>query len=409
MATEAVAPPAGGLGVRIRQLAGRPRLPFFLLLISVVTLVGLGMLMILSASAPLAQSQGVSPYFYVLKQLVSLVAAVIPAVLLAFIPPDKLQKLGGVAWGTAFCLLLLVLTPLGVGSRGNQNWLALGPIQIQPSEFAKLALIVWAAKLFHSRQDRPHAALIPFIIVGGCIPLLVMAGHDLGTVLIIGVIMIVILWAAGISVRVLGPFSAVAALGAFLAVNFSGNRMGRIAVWLDPTSDPDLARQPMAALYAMAAGGWWGAGLGAGKQKWGGLMDGAHTDYIFAVLGEELGLFGALIVILLFALIAWSGFVIALRSDKLFNRITATAITAWLSMQAVINVFVVMHVLPVLGVPLPFVSYGGTALMSSLMGVGVLLSIARDLPDVRAYRSARPSKKLDRPRMTSVMAATKED
>ena len=183
--------------------------------------------------------------------------------------------------------------------------------------------------------------------------------------------------------------------------------MNRISIFLDPQSNTDLSSQPMAALYALASGGWWGAGLGASKQKWGGLKTGAHTDYIFAVIGEELGLFGVLLVIGLFALLGWAGLEVALRSDKLFNRIVAAGITGWFMVQAVINIMVVMHLLPVLGVPLPFMSYGGTALMASLMAAGVLLALARNTPTARAYRASR--KTTSRPRMTSVMAASKED
>src|SRR5690606_5622963 len=123
----------------------------------------------------------------------------------------------------------------------------------------------------------------------------------------------------------------------------------------------------MSALYALASGGWWGLGLGASRQKWGGLKTGAHTDYIFAVIGEELGLFGVLAVIAGFALLAYAGFEIARRSDTLFGRIAAAGITGWLLVQAIINIFVVMHLLPVLGVPLPFVSYGGSALLANLL------------------------------------------
>src|SRR5690606_22401621 len=131
----------------------------------------------------------------------------------------------------------------------------------------------------------------------------------------------------------------------------SSNRMSRIMVFLDPQSNTDLSSQPMAALYALASGGWWGLGLGASKQKWGGLKDAAHTDYIFAVIGEELGLFGVLLVIAMVALLARAGFSIALKSDKIFNRIVAAGITAWFLIQALINIGVVLHLLPVLGVP----------------------------------------------------------
>lgn len=215
------------------------------------------------------------------------------------------------------------------------------------------------------------------------------------------------MWFIGTPLRVMVPLGTAAAALVALLVYGSGNRMSRIAIFLDPQSNTDLSAQPMSALYALASGGWWGLGLGASRQKYGGLKDGAHTDYIFAVIGEELGLFGVLLVIALFGLLGWAGLAVAMRSDKMFNKVVAAGITGWFLTQAVINIFVVMHLLPVLGVPLPFVSSGGSALMASLMATGVLLALARDTPTARAYLAARKDK--SRPRMTSVMAATKED
>ncbi|NHB83970.1 FtsW/RodA/SpoVE family cell cycle protein [Tessaracoccus sp. HDW20] len=136
-----------------------------------------------------------------------------------------------------------------------------------------------------------------------------------------------------------------------LLVYGSGNRMDRIAIFLDPQSNTDLSSQPMSALYALASGGWWGLGLGASRQKYGGLKNGAHTDYIFAVIGEELGLFGVLLVIGLFGMLGWAGLAVAMRSDRMFNKVVAAGITGWFLTQAIINIFVVMHLLPVLGVP----------------------------------------------------------
>ncbi|WGT48059.1 putative lipid II flippase FtsW [Tessaracoccus lacteus] len=411
MATQAVARPRPSAFRSVRALLASPMAPFYLVLGSVTVLVGLGLLMVLSASAAMAQASGVSPYFYLIRQARSLAVGLVPAAILVFVPPDVLRRFGWLAWGIAVVLLLLVLTPLGVGSGGNVNWLVLGPVQIQPSEFAKLALVVWCGTIFHNKRGRLHEVFqlaIPFVPLGGLVLVLVLAGRDLGTGIILGLILVLILWFVGTSWKVLVPSFTLAVVTMVLLVYGSGNRMSRIAIFLDPSSDTDLSSQPIAALYALASGGWWGAGLGAGRQKWGGLKDGAHTDFIFAVLGEELGLFGVLLVIGLFALLAWAGLEIALRSDKMFNRIVAAGLTGWFVVQAVINIFVVMHLLPVLGVPLPFMSYGGSALMASLMGVGVLLSIARDTPAARTYRASRPSKK-SRPRMTSVMAATKED
>lgn len=385
--------------------------PYYFIVAAVTALVGVGSLMVLSSSGVLAMSQQDTPYYYTLRQLAFLAAGIGFCVLLSRMKPTLLRSFGWVFWGLAVVLLIAVQIPgFGVLVNGNRNWLLIGGVQFQPSEFAKLALVVWCGAVFHNKRGRLHEPLqlaVPLIPLGGLILALVLAGRDLGTGLIIGLIIVAILWFVGTPLRVLIPLGAAALALVAILVFGSGNRMSRIAIFLDPQSNTDLSSQPMAALYALATGGWWGLGLGASRQKWGGLKDGAHTDYIFAVIGEELGLFGVLLIVAMFALLGWAGLEVAIRSDKIFNRVAAAGITGWFLIQATINIFVVMHLLPVLGVPLPFVSYGGSALIASLMAVGVLLSLARDTPDARAYLAARkvPAK----PRMTSVMAAHRED
>ncbi|AQP46007.1 putative lipid II flippase FtsW [Tessaracoccus flavus] len=385
--------------------------PYYFIAGSVTILVVIGSLMVLSASSVLAQATQDGPYYFAIRQLQFLGAGLVFAIALSRTPPALLRRIGWLVWALAVVLLILVQTPLGVTVNGNTNWLEIGPVQFQPSEFAKLALIVWCGTVFHLKRGRLHEPAqlaVPLVPLGGLILALVLAGRDLGTGLIVGLIMVLILWFIGTSLRVLIPMGA-AALGlVVLLVYGSGNRMSRISVFLDPQSNTDLSSQPMAALYALASGGWWGLGLGAGKQKWGGLKDGAHTDFIFAVIGEELGLFGVLLVVGLFALLGWAGLEVAMRSDKMFNRVVAAGITGWFLVQAIINIFVVLHLLPVLGVPLPFISYGGSALMAGLMATGVLMALARDTPSARAYLATR-APRAARPRMTSVMAATKED
>ena len=410
MATDAASPARLTIWSQVRALTASPMAPYYFIAASVAVLAGLGTLMVLSASSVLAMYSGLDPYYYVTRQVLFLGVGLVFAVVFSRINADFIRRLGWPAWMLAVALLVLVLTPLGVSGGGNLNWLALGPVQFQPSEFAKLALIVWCGTVFHLKRGRLHEPLqlaLPLLPFGGLIVALVLAGKDLGTGLILGAILVLIMWFVGFPLRVLVPLGAAALALVGLLVYGSGNRMSRISIFLDPQSNTDLSSQPMAALYALASGGWWGAGLGASKQKWGGLKTGAHTDYIFAVIGEELGLFGVLLVIGLFALLGWAGLEVALRSDKLFNRIVAAGITGWFMVQAVINIMVVMHLLPVLGVPLPFMSYGGTALMASLMAAGVLLALARNTPTARAYRASRRPK--SRPRMTSVMAASKED
>lgn len=392
-------------GLRAR-VANSPMTDYYLVAFTVTILCGIGTLMVLSASSVRAMAAGESPYSYSIRQLVFMVVGIVAAVVLSRLKPDLVRKLGWLGWFLSVLMLVLVLTPLGHGYGGNTNWLNLGPVRFQPSEFAKLGLIIWAAAVYHNKRGRLHEPLQliwPFIPLGGLVLALVLAGRDLGTGVVIAFIIVALLWFIGTSLRMLVPMFLLGVAVIVLLLVGSPNRMSRIAVFLDPQSNTDLSSQPMAALYALASGGWWGLGLGASKQKWGGLKDGAHTDFIFAVIGEELGLFGVLVVLLMFGLLARAGFSIAMRSDKLFNRLLASGVTAWFLIQGLINIMVVMHLLPVLGVPLPFVSYGGSALMANLMAAGLLLACARNTPDARRHIEARRRKA--RPRMTSVLAA----
>lgn len=389
----------------VRGLASSPLADYYLILFCVTILCAIGSLMVLSASAVLAQSAGDSPYYYSIRQLMFLFIGVFGALVISRMRPDVLRRLGWLGWCLSAILLILVISPLGHGYGGNTNWLELGPVRFQPSEFAKLGLVIWAAAIFHAKRARLHEPtqlFVPFIPGAFLLLALVLAGRDLGTGIVIGIVIFALLFFVGAPFRVLVPMGLLGTAGVFLLAFGSGNRMNRIQVFLDPQSNPDLASQPMAGVYALASGGWWGTGLGAGKQKWGGLKDAAHTDYIFAVIGEELGLFGVLLVIAMFALLARSGLSVALKSDKIFNRMVAAGLTAWFIVQGLINIMVVMHLLPVLGVPLPFVSSGGSALMANLFAVGVLLACARDTPQARRYLAAR--KPTSKPRMTSVMA-----
>ncbi|MFV0428803.1 MAG: putative lipid II flippase FtsW [Arachnia sp.] len=390
----------------MRAFAASPLADYYLTVLSVAILSVLGILMVLSASSVLATAQGDSPYYYTIRHLAFLVVGVTLAVAITRIPPDVMRRFGWVAWGAALVALLLVLSPLGHEYQGNQNWINIGPVRFQPSEFAKLALIVWAASLYHGRRGKlhePFQLLVPFIPGAAVLLWLILAGKDLGTGMVVGLVIVSLMFFVGTPFRLLLPLIAGAAGLVGLLVAGSPSRFSRILVFLDPQSNTDLSSQPMAALYALASGGWWGLGLGASKQKWGGLKNAAHTDFIFAVIGEELGLFGVLVVLAMFALLAKAGLSVALKSDKIFNRIAAAGITAWFLIQALINIGVVMHLLPVLGVPLPFISSGGSALLSNLIAVGVLLSIARDTPDARRHLAKRRRRR--QPRMTSVLAA----
>ena len=394
-------------GAVVRALARSPMADHHLVIFSTVILTAIGAMMVLSSSAVIALSQGESPYYYLIRQLIFLVGGLILVIPLSRMRPETLLRLANVGWVIALLGLILVQTPLGFTVNGNRNWIRVGTLfTIQPSEFAKLALIIWAAALFHNQRGKlhePFQLLVPFVPGGFVLLALILAGRDLGTGLIFGALIFILLFFVGTPLRVLVPSLLTGVAVVVMLVVSSPNRMARFVAFFNPQANTDLSSQPVSALYALASGGWWGLGLGASKQKWGGLKDGAHTDFVFAVLGEELGLFGVLLVIGLLALLGRSGFQIALKSDKLFNRIVAAGITSWFLVQGVVNIMVVMNLLPVLGVPLPFISSGGSALMANLLAVAVLLICARDTPQARAYlenRTRGPG-----PRMASVLAA----
>ena len=279
-------------------------------------------------------------------------------------------------------LLILTYTPLGITVNGNRNWLYLGSSRfaIQPAEFAKLAIVIWGAHILARKQrwlDRPTHLLIPFLPVTGLLILLVLFQGDAGTAVVMAAIVAGILWIVGAPMRVLGALAGAGVAGVIAIFVSSPVRMRRLAAYMDPTADLGGANdQANAGMFAIASGGWWGVGLGASRQKWGSVPN-AHTDFIFAILGEELGLVGEFVVLALFGLLVYAGIRIAVRAPDTFGRLLAAGITGWFGLQAIVNLGAVTGLLPITGVPLPFVSFGGSALVVTLVSVGVLASIAR--------------------------------
>jgi cell division protein FtsW len=282
----------------------------------------------------------------------------------------------------------------GVGQevKGNTNWLAVGPLTLQPSEIAKLAVILWCADLY-ARKEKLLGSwqhmLIPMVPVTGFITFLVVKGGDLGTALVLFAIVLGMLWVVGAPARLfVGSLLAVGALALWLA-STSQERLERLTNFADPFKDYQGAGwQPAHGLFAMSSGGWFGKGISASQQKWGSLPE-AHTDYIFAVLGEELGLVGTLLVLVLFLTIAYAGIRVAVRTKDPFIRYMSAGITIWLTAQMMINIGMVLALLPVIGIPLPLVSYGGSALLPSLVALGLLISFARREPGAKAALKAR--------------------
>jgi cell division protein FtsW len=256
--------------------------------------------------------------------------------------------------------------------------------------------VLWSANLFARREaylQQWRVLLVPFLPVVALILGLVVMQGDLGTAIILGIVVAALLFVAGAPARIFVLFGSVGLVGiALLSLN-AGYRMRRFTAWLNPEADLDGAGwQLTQGKVALGTGGWWGVGLGGSREKWGALPE-AHTDFIYPVIGEELGLFGALTVIGLFAAITVFALRMAMRTSDTFVRITCVGIVAWIVGQAMVNLGAVLQLLPITGVPLPFISYGGSSLLPSLMAVGVLLAFARQEADRTAAESARRTAK----------------
>ena len=380
------------------EALAHPRASFFLVLVPTVLLLALGMMMVLSASSVLGSVRFGDAYYFVKRQVFFLAVGGAAAFVLSRCNVRALKVLG---WGlviAALTLQILTFTPLGWGeAKGNRNWVQFGTsfFRIQPSELAKLAIIVWGADLLARKQkllDQPKHLLVPFVPVSLLLISLVVLQHDLGTGMIMGAIVVAMLWYVGASWKILAGIGVTVAVAVIGLVATSGNRMGRILGYLNADHDTmGVNLQPMRGVFALASGGWWGLGLGGSRQKWGSLAE-AHTDYVLAIVGEELGLIGTLLVLSLFLVLGYAGFRIALRSDLIFCRYLAAGVTSWLMIQALVNIMVVLKMIPVLGVTLPLLSYGGSGLMANLAAIGMLLACAKLEPDARRLAERKQRK-----------------
>jgi cell division protein FtsW len=386
----------------LRSMLDRPFTSYHLVLGSVALLVVVGVMMVLSASSVNAYLTVGDSYFYVKRQLIFLGAGVLGAFGIMKLPSSTLRLLSWFGVALAAILLILTYTPLGISVNGNRNWLYLGSslFSIQPAEFAKLAMIVWGADVLTRKYrllDQPKHLLVPFLPVSAVLILLVLFQGDAGTAVVMAVIAAGILVVVGAPLRLLLALASAGVAGVVAIFLTSPVRMRRLTAFLDPTLDLTGANhQANAGMFAIASGGWWGVGLGASRQKWGSLPE-AHTDFIFAVLGEEFGLFGSLVVLAMIGILGYAGIRIAIHADDLFVRFAAGGITTWFMVQALINLAVVLRMLPIAGVPLPLVSYGGSALVANLLAVGVLLAGARREPEARqllARKAMRPQRRM---------------
>jgi len=364
----------------------------------VVTLVLLstGVVMIYSASAIVAADRFHDPYFFLKKQVFWAVLGCGALWLTLRTDYRRLEKLVLPLLGLSVLLLILVLIPgLGVSVNGSRRWLRLGPLSFQPAELAKLALVVYLAAFLANRighgtsratsgsetrdeLDQFWRGVFPPLAVGGVLALLVLAQPDLGSCLTLLVLTVGLLFLAGAPTRWLAMLVVPALPLAAFAVYMAPYRMRRVFAFLDPWQDPrGSGFQIIQSWLALGGGGLFGRGIGESKQKLFYLPE-AHTDFIFAIVGEELGFIGATLIVLLFAVLIWRGLRIGVRATDPFGAYLALGITVLVATQTLVNLGVVTGTLPTKGLPLPFLSFGGSALLMTMLATGVLLNISQD-------------------------------
>lgn len=378
---------AGHSGFAARISLGRVFTPVpseFLLIASAALILTLfGLTMVLSATMADSVAAGEGPFEVVLKQGIFVLLGVPVMFILSRVPVAFYKKISWIALIGALGLQLLVFTPLGVVNDGNRNWIIIAGQQLQPSEFLKLAFALWLGYVLFRKQTLLglwRHVFIPVIPVSALVIGSVIAGKDLGTAMVLVLILLGALFFSGVKLRVfIIPLILAAAAVAFLAT--SADRVRRITSFLFEDCLQDHLSincfQPLHGVWGLAGGGVFGVGLGNSREKY--WLPAASHDYIFAILGEELGLIGCLVVLALFMLFAVGAFHIIRKTHDPFVRIAAGGITVWIVGQALINIGVVLRVLPVLGIPLPFMSQGGTSMIAVLLACGVLLAFARSL------------------------------
>ena len=366
-------------------------------------LLAIGLVMVFSASSVEAALADQPAWLPGVRQLMFAVLGLGLALVAVRIPVGHLRRWSGVGLLVAAVLLLAVLVP-GIGKElnGARQWINLGFADFQPSEFAKLAFALWGAHIIAVRERwlTTRSLLLPVVPAFLLFAVLLLAEPDMGATVGLGLVVAGLLWTGGLPGRWIAGLGLLAVVGLAITALSASYRAARLFSFLDPFADAENGGfQAVKGLYALATGGFWGVGLGNSRMKWN-LLPHAESDYIFAVIGEELGFLGCLVVITLYGVLACAGFRIARRSTDRFIQLASTAITVWLIGQALINMGYVVGLLPVTGVTLPLISAGGTSLVLTLVVVGLLVRFARSEPDaiehLRAHRRAHPARQLGR-------------
>ncbi len=355
-----------------------------LLLLTVFLLMGIGVVMVYSASSISAERElKLTGYFFLRRQAISLVLAVIVMYLAMHFNHHFLRKLVIPFLIMSIVLLILVLIPgIGADTDGFQRWFRWYGFSFQPSELAKLAMVLYLAHSLVRKQDKIKTfkfGFLPYLLLSGFMIFLIFKEPDMGGAVILGILVYVMLFVAGTRLIYLGAGAVLAAPVGFYMMASAEYRWDRVRAYINPWDNMyDSAWHIIQSFLAFGSGGVWGVGLGEGRQKLFYLPE-AHTDFIFSVIGEELGLIGVLAVIILFSIMIYRGFMISLRASSPFGSYLALGLTCMLGIPAFINMAVVTGILPTKGLVLPFVSYGGSSLIFNALAVGILLNISSQM------------------------------
>ena len=368
----------------------KPVSNFYMLLASAGSLAFLGLIMVFSASSIHAIDTRGSALAIVVRQFIFLLVSIPIAAYLTKLTVKDWEKVGRTGFIISMIILGILLIP-GVGKtvHGNTNWIDLKIFDVQPSEFAKFFMIIWASFQLSRKELKGRYATNVMKLIAPAffvILFLVMVGNDLGTASVIAMILVGLLFVSGIKLKVLGSVTIAGAIILAGLILTSGYRTKRFSVFLNPFAPEDymdLGWQPAHSLLGLASGGLFGVGLGGSRQKWGNLPE-AHTDFIFSVIGEELGLIGTLFVLVLIGILVFSIFRIAIRATDPMSRFACAGFGIWIAMQSFLNLGSATSVLPVVGVTLPLVSYGGSALVAVICSIGFVAGAALRDPEVRS-------------------------
>jgi cell division protein FtsW len=351
-----------------------------------------GLMMVLSASSVEALRSYGGAWIFFVRQLIWVAVGSLALIGTMALDYRKWKRVVRPAIGVSFVLLLLVLVPgVGITAGGSSRWLGAGSLRIQPSELAKLAVLLFTADLLTRRVDEVRdwrMVLRPVLLTTGLLAMLVLLQPDMGTAMLMVLIVLVLLFVGGVPLFSMASVGAVTGVAAVVLAKVEGYRWDRISSFRDPFGNfSNTGYQVSQSLVALGTGHVGGVGLGASRAKWG-FLPNAHTDFIFAIVGEELGLVGTCLVIGLFVVFAVLGVRAALRAPDRFGALLAGGVTAWVCGQAAVNMGAVTGLLPVTGVPLPFVSFGGSSLVVTMAATGIQMNIARQSTPARAARRA---------------------